>query len=107
MDANYQTLLEMWRTEKKKREEAEGELTIIKGIGQNSPEMKTLQIKIKELEGTLGSAQDINDTQQRDISKLQLNMEEVKADLAREKEDRQYDNLVYRQELTSMQKKFE
>ena len=76
MDANYQTLLEMWRTEKKKREEAEGELTIIKGIGQNSPEMKTLQIKIKELEGTLGSAQDINDTQQRYISKLQQNIEE-------------------------------
>ena len=99
MVANYQTLLEMWRTEKKKRQEAEGELTIIKGIGQNSPEMKTLQIKIKELEGTLGSAQDINDTQQRDISKLQLSMEEVKADLAREKEDRQYDNLVHKREL--------
>ena len=89
----------MWRNEKKKREEAEGELTIIKGIGNNSPEMKTLQIKIKELEGTLGSAQDINDTQQRDISKLQLSMEEVKADLAREKEDRQYDNLVHKREL--------
>ena len=75
MDANYQTLLEMWRTEKKKREEAEGELTIIKGIGNNSPEMKTLQIKIKELEGTLGSAQDINDVYQRDISKLQRSVE--------------------------------
>jgi len=98
-DTNYNKLLEMWRNEKKKREEAEGELTIIKGIGNNSPEMKTLQIKIKELEGTLGSAQDINDTQQRDISKLQLSMEEVKADLAREKEDRQYDNLVHKREL--------
>ena len=98
-DTNYNKLLEMWRNEKKKREEAEGELTIIKGIGNNSPEMKTLQIKIKELEGILGSAQDINDTQQRDISKLQLSMEEVKADLAREKEDRQYDNLVHKREL--------
>jgi hypothetical protein len=76
MVANYQTLLEMWRTEKKKRQEAEGELTIIKGIGNNSPEMKALQNKIKELEGTLGSAQDINDTQQRHISKLQQNIEE-------------------------------
>ena len=98
-NVDYNKLLEMWRDEKKKRQEAEGENTIIKGIGQNSPEMKTLQIKIKELEGTLGSAQDINDTQQRDISKLQLSMEEVKADLAREKEDRQYDNLVHKQEL--------
>ena len=96
---DYNKLLEMWRDEKKKRQEAEGENTIIKGIGNNSPEMKALQNKIKELEGTLGSAQDINDTQQRDISKLQQSVEEVKADLAREKEDRQYDNLVHKQEL--------
>ena len=98
-DTNYNKLLEMWRDEKKKRQEAEGENTIIKGIGQNSPEMKALQNKIKELEGTLGSAQDINDNYQRDISKLQQSVEEVKADLAREKEDRQYDNLVHKQEL--------
>ena len=98
-DTNYNKLLEMWRNEKKKRQEAEGENTIIKGIGQNSPEMKALQNKIKELEGTLGSAQDINDSYQRDISKLQQSVEEIKADLAREKEDRQYDNLVHKQEL--------
>jgi len=103
-NTNYSTLLEMWRKEKKKRQEAEGENTIIKGIGQNSPEMKTLQNKIKELEGTLGSAQDINDTQQRDISKLQLSMEEIKADLAREKEDRQYDNLAHKKELEDFRK---
>ena len=103
-NTNYSTLLEMWRKEKKKREEAEGENTIIKGIGQNSPEMKALQNKIKELEGTLGSAQDINDTQQRDISKLQLSMEEIKADLAREKEDRQYDNLAHKKELEDFRK---
>tara|TARA_R110002153_G_scaffold252915_1_gene410841 strand:- start:230 stop:604 length:375 start_codon:yes stop_codon:yes gene_type:complete len=98
-DTNYNKLLEMWRNEKKKRQEVEGENTIIKGIGQNSPEMKALQNKIKELEGTLGSAQDINDSYQRDISKLQQGVEEIKADLAREKEDRQYDNLVHKQEL--------
>ena len=98
-DTNYNKLLEMWRDEKKKRQEVEGENTIIKGIGQNSPEMKALQNKIKELEGTLGSAQDINDSYQRDISKLQQGVEEIKADLAREKEDRQYDNLVHKQEL--------
>ena len=32
-----------------KREEAEGELTIIKGIGNNSPEMKSLQAQVEEL----------------------------------------------------------
>ena len=77
MKNDYDTLLKMWRDEKKKRQEAEGELTIIRGIGQNSPEMKTLQ---KEAEG-------------------------IKADLAREKEDRQYDNLVHQQELNKLFKR--
>ena len=71
MKEDYQTLLEMWRDEKKKRQEAEGEVTIVKGIGQNSPEMKALQ---KE-------------------------NEELKKDLARAKEDHQYDNLVHAKEL--------
>ena len=35
---------------KKRVEEAEGENTIIKGIGMNSPEMKAAQARIKELE---------------------------------------------------------
>ena len=46
---DYNKLLEMWRKEKKKREEAEGENTIIKGIGQNSPEMKALRKENEEL----------------------------------------------------------
>ena len=74
IETEYQTLLEMWRQEKKKRQEVEGENTIIKGIGNNSPEMKTLQ---KE-------------------------NEELKAQLAREKEDRQYDNLVHKRELADL-----
>ena len=46
---DYNKLLEMWREEKRKREEAEGENTIIKGIGQNSPEMKSLRKENEEL----------------------------------------------------------
>jgi len=72
--ADYQKLLDMWRDEKKKRQEAEGELTIIKGIGNNSPEMKALH---KE-----------NET--------------LKADLARAKEDRQFDNLVHKKEIEDL-----
>jgi len=34
---------------KKRAQEAEGETTIVKGIGMNSPEMKAAQAKIKEL----------------------------------------------------------
>jgi len=62
---------------KKRVEEAEGELTIIKGIGQNSPEMKALQKEVETL----------------------------KADLSRAKEEHQYDNLVHQKELESLRKK--
>ena len=74
---DYRTLLEMWRTEKSRRREVEGELSIIKGIGQNSPEMKALQKEIEEL----------------------------KAELARAKEEHQYDNLVHENELEKLLKK--
>ena len=67
----------LWREEKKKRQEAEGELTIIKGIGNSSPEMKVLQQEVEEL----------------------------KADLARAKEDHQDDNLVHQKELKDLRKK--
>ena len=62
---------------KKRAQEAEGELTIIKGIGNTSPEMRALQKEVEEL----------------------------KADLARVKEDHQYDNLVHQKELESLRKK--
>ena len=39
----------LWREENKKRQEAEGETTIVKGIGMNSPEMKSLQKELKEV----------------------------------------------------------
>ena len=57
--------------------EAEGETTIVKGIGMNSPEMKALQKEVEEL----------------------------KTDLARAKEDHQFDNLVHQKELKDLRKK--
>ena len=100
-DTNYNKLLEMWRDEKKKREKAEDEINKLKADLARAKEDHQYDnlVHRKELEGTLGSTQDINDSYQRDISKLQQSVEEVKADLAREKEDRQYDNLVHKQEL--------
>ena len=56
--------------------ELEGEISIIKGIGMNSPEMREAKARIEEL----------------------------KADLARAKEDHQYDKLVYENELRSLKK---
>ena len=76
MKEDYETLLQMWREEKKKRQEAEGEMTIVKGIGMNSPEMKALKKEVEDL----------------------------KANLARAKEDHQYDNLVHQKELEDLKK---
>ena len=98
MKEDHQTLREMWSDEKKKRQEAEGEVTIVKGIGMNSPEMKALKNRVKELENSLSIALEINDKYQREENTL-------KADLAREKEERQYDNLVHLKELERLLKK--
>ena len=76
-DIEYEELEEINKKLKKRAEEAEGENTIIKGIGSSSPEMKALQKEVEEL----------------------------KADLARAKEDHQYDNLVHQKELESLRKK--
>ena len=41
MSNDYEELLKMWREEKKKRQEAEGELSIVKATTvHNSPEMR-------------------------------------------------------------------
>jgi len=54
--------------------EAEGETSIVKAVGMNSPEMKALKAE----------------------------NEELKADLARAKEDHQFDKLVHQRELDSL-----
>ena len=58
--SDYNKLLEMWREEKKRREEVEGENTIIKGIGQNSPEMKDLRQKNYELKKEIDELREDN-----------------------------------------------
>ena len=77
---------------KKRAEEAEGEATIIKGIGMNSPEMKAAKERIKELEDKCREAG-------RAMIELNVKYETALADLARSKEDHQYDNLVHKKEL--------
>jgi predicted nucleic acid-binding Zn-ribbon protein len=65
---DYNKLLEMWREEKKKREEAEGENTIIKGIGQNSPEMKALRKENEELRKEMGELRSDNKKLAKEIN---------------------------------------
>jgi pyruvate-formate lyase-activating enzyme len=89
---DYQQLLEMWREEKKRRQEVEGENTIIKGIGNNSPEMKALQARVKELDNSLAIALEINDKHQRYNGKLQTRLTEVEEDnkkLSKQIEDKE------------------
>ena len=69
----FKTLTEENRKLKKRAEEAEGENTIIKGIGNNSPEMKALQARVKELELINTSHQELN-------GKLQVELTELKED---------------------------
>ena len=84
---------------KKRVEEAEGENTIIKGIGMNSPEMKAAQARIKELEDKCREAG-------RAMIELNVKYEASRADLARSKEDHQYDNMVHQKEVEKLLKKF-
>ena len=60
----------------KKTQEAIGEMTIVKGIGMNSPEMR----------------------------KAKKEIEQLKKDLAQAKEDHQSDKLVHQKELTKLTK---
>ena len=88
---DYNKLLEMWRDEKNKRQEAEGELTIIKGIGNTSPEMKTLQERVKQLDNSLAIALEVNDKHQRYNGELQIRVTELEEDnkkLAQQVEDK-------------------
>ena len=97
MKEDYQTLLEMWRAEKKKRQEVEGENTIIKGIGNNSPEMKELQARVKQLDDSLAMALEINEKHQRYNGKLQVRLTEVEEDnkkLSKQIEDKE--NVVHK-----------
>ena len=83
LDGNKQIIKELSTkliAMKKRAQEAEGENSIIKGIGNNSPEMKALRARVNDLEGTLGSAQDINTDHQKYNGRLQIRLTEVEDD---------------------------
>ena len=65
---------------KKRAQEAEGETTIVKGIGMNSPEMRELQARVKQLDSSLNNALEINENHQRYNGELQRRLTEVEQD---------------------------
>ena len=99
MSEDYNKLLEMWRDEKKRRELAEGELSIVKAVGVNSPEMKAYELENKRLKGDLerlaeeNSNYEIISKSHKELNgELQKELNEVKEDnkkLAKQIEDMQ------------------
>ena len=65
---------------KKRAHDAEGETSIVKAIGTNSPEMKALKERVKELDNSLAMALEINENHQRYNGKLQTRLTEVEED---------------------------
>ena len=61
-----------------------------------------LKKRVDELENSLSIALEINDKYQREKVTIQKEVEELKAELARAKEDHQYDNLVHQKELETL-----
>ena len=110
---------EKYEKEHKLRQEAETETILVKGIGMNSPEMKAAKAKIKELNGTLdrvklennnlytrvAASLEVNEYHQDLNGKLRKEVEELEGDLARSKEDHQFDNLVHQKELENIMRR--
>ena len=84
-------LEEKYNREYKRRQEVEGELSIVKTITiDSSPEMRDAKARIKELENSLSIALEINESHQRYNGKLQTRVTDLEEDnkkLAHQVED--------------------
>ena len=74
-------LEEKYNREHKRRQEVEGELSIVKTITIDaSPEMRDAKARIKELENSLSIALEINESHQRYNGKLQTRVTDLEED---------------------------
>ena len=84
-------LKEKYNKEYKRRQEVEGELSIVKTITiDSSPEMRDAKARIKELDNSLSIALEINEEHQRYNGKLQTRVTDLEEDnkkLAHQVED--------------------
>ena len=84
-------LKEKYNKEHKRRQEVEGELSIVKTITiDSSPEMRDAKARIKELDNSLSIALEINEEHQRYNGKLQTRVTDLEEDnkkLAHQVED--------------------
>jgi len=85
-DEDYIKLLEKaardskaaWEKEHKLRQEAETETILVKGIGMNSPEMRTMKTKLSETEVILNGTKKIVEEGFRKIQEMQKELDRVK-----------------------------
>ena len=84
-------LKEKYNKEHKRRQEVEGELSIVKTITiDSSPEMRDAKVRIKELDNSLSIALEIYEEHQRYNGKLQTRVTDLEEDnkkLAHQVED--------------------
>ena len=91
MTLQIEKLEEKYNKERKRRQEVEGELSIVKTITiDSSPEMRDAKVRIKELDNSLSIALEINEEHQRYNGKLQTRVTDLEEDnkkLAHQVED--------------------
>ena len=99
MSDDYEKLLAMWRDDKTRRQFAENELSLIKAVGNNSPEMKALKADKERLKEDINRVVEenanyeiINKSHKELNGKLRKELDEVKSDnrkLAKQVEDKE------------------
>ena len=93
----------MWREEKKKRQEAEGEVTIVKGIGENSPEMKSAKSEVEALKQQLCTDRNEFETHLEEAKRTIKNLEARLAELLEVDESHQRLNGKLQERLTEVE----
>ena len=102
---------------KKRAQEAEGELSIMKGIETNrvkeaqarcdhlQAELDRVKLENNNLYTRVATSLEVNEYHQDLNGKLRKEVDELEADLARSKEDHQFDNLVHQKELENIMRR--
>ena len=80
MSEDYEKLLSMWRDEKQRRQFAENELSLIKGIGNNSPEIRELKKEKDRLTEQASNFEILSNSHKELNGQLRKELDEVKLD---------------------------
>ena len=93
----------MYEKEHKLRQEAEGETTIVKGIGQNSPEMKSAKLEVEALKQQLHTDRNEFESHLKEAERTIKNLEARLAELLEVDEAHQKLNGKLQERLTEVE----